>query len=173
MHKTLTAGLTALSLILIPAAPVQAQNNNNDANKIILGLLAAGAIGLAIKNNRSDDKPNVTIRTTPRHQQAHQPQGHAHNQQNAHNNRLTERRQSARRHRAVDPIPGRCFRRVETARGGYQTVYTKRCLDRRYRDAHTLPRQCVVRIGGRNGNRRGYDASCLRDFGYRSDRRWD
>jgi len=144
MHKTLTAGLTALSLILIPAAPVQAQNNNSDTNKIILGLLAAGAIGLAIKNNRSDGKSSVTVQTTPRHQQAH-----------------------------LDPVPGRCFRRVETARGGYQGVFTKRCLDRRYRDASTLPRQCVVRIGGRDGNRRGYDASCLRDFGYRSDRRWN
>jgi len=170
MHKTLTAGLTALSLILIPAAPVQAQNNNSDANKIILGLLAAGAIGLAIKNNRSDGKSSVTVQTTPRHQQAHQPRQGAHNHANTNRD---ERRANTRRHRAVDPVPGRCFRRVETARGGYQGVFTKRCLDRRYRDASTLPRQCVVRIGGRDGNRRGYDASCLRDFGYRSDRRWN
>ena len=49
MRKTLTAGLTALSLILVPAAPVQAEDNKA-LNQAILGLLAAGAIGLAINN---------------------------------------------------------------------------------------------------------------------------
>ena len=158
MHKLLTAGLTALSLILIPAAPVQAQNDNHNAGKILLGILAAGALGLAIQNNHNNGKPRASVRITPRDQRAHQPQRNTHN---------------IRRQQTVDLLPGRCFRRVETGRGGYQGVYPKRCLDRRYRDAHTLPRQCVVRIGGHNGSRRGYEASCLRDFGYRSDRRWN
>lgn len=156
MFKTLTAGLTALSLIIIPAAPVQAQNSNNDLNRAIIGLLAIGAVGLAIKNNQSRSSETRT----------HRPSIQVHKTHRNHNNRV-------RQQRRVDPVPGRCFRRVETSRGGYQGVFTERCLERRYRDANTLPRQCQVRIGGRDGHRRGYDASCLRDFGYRSDRRWN
>lgn len=163
MRNILTAGLTALSLILIPAAPVQAQSDNDALNRAILGLLAAGAIGLAIKNS-SDGKATLTHRNPSDRQPAHR----AHDRQNR-----DQRQQNAGRSRAVDPIPGRCFRRVETARGGYRGVFLNRCLERRYRDVKTLPRRCAVRVGGPDGRARGFDAACLRDFGYRSDRRWN
>jgi len=159
MKKTLTAGLTALSLILVPATPVHADSRQDEINRTIISLLAIGAIGLAIKNN-ADNRSEAKNAATPR-----QSVSPAH-----------DRRQSTtweRRTRHADPLPGRCFRRVETGRGEYQAVYAGRCLERRYRDANTLPRQCAVRMGGADGRRTGYDAGCLRDFGYRSDRRWN
>lgn len=170
MRKTLTAGLTALSLVLIPAAPVHAQQSGDELNRAIIGILALGAVGLALKNSAENrDSAAVAQRddrqSKPSHgreiEQAHGNRGRGHGYGRANN----ERR--------VDLMPGRCFRRVETARGGYQGIYDGRCLDRRYRDANTLPRQCEVRMGGRDGHRKGYDASCLQDFGYRSDRRWN
>lgn len=160
MRKTLTAGLTALSLILVPAAPVQAEDNKA-LNQAILGLLAAGAIGLAINNSRDNDKPTVTIQQTPRHANR--------------NSRAQPRRDrgpQVRHGRHADPLPSRCFRNIELNNGRTQSVFTSRCLDRRYDDANTLPRQCLTRLGGRDGSRHGYEATCLRNLGYRSDRRW-
>ena len=165
MRKTLTAGLTALSFMLIPAAPVHAENNAA-LNQAILGLLAAGAIGLAINKNRRDQSPSVAVEANQRFGDDIDNRRHDH----AHNSNRNDR--DTRRNRHADPLPGRCFRRVELGNGHVQNVFAARCLDRRYNDAATLPRQCLTRIGGRDGNRRGYQARCLRDFGYQSDRRW-
>ena len=165
MRKTLTAGLTALSLILVPAAPAQAEDNTA-LNQAILGLLAVGAIGLAINKSRDTSNSSVTVHQTPRHNsrnderradQAHQPR---------------QQTRQSRHTRRADPLPSRCFRQIELNNGRTQQVFTSRCLDRRYRDATTLPRQCLTRLGGRTGSRQGYEAACLRDLGYRSDRRW-
>lgn len=169
MMKTLTAGLTALSLILVPAAPVHAQTNNTEMQRTILGLLAVGGIALAIKNQQDQERKARSSREN-------RGQSHDRNTRQVHGGQSHGRiqqgwGQSNRRH--VDLVPGRCFRRVELSNGRHQGVFGARCLERRYRDAHTLPRQCQVRIGGRDGSRRGYDAACLRDFGYQSDRRWN
>ena len=178
MYKTLSAGLTALSLILVPAAPVHAQNNQDEVGRAVLGLLAVGGIALALKNHQDQQKQarnqrqahaqepvsrNNTVR------QVHNPQrGNQVTRNLNHKNGLGQQSR-----RQVDLVPGRCFRRVENARGNFQGVFGARCLERRYRDAHTLPRQCQVRVGGSGGSRRGYDAQCLRSFGYRSDRIWN
>lgn len=155
MRKTLTAGLTALSLILIPAAPVHAADNDN-LNRAILGLLAAGAIGLAINESKSNSSSSVQVHRTPRH---------------ADQRRFGTERRTVRQRRHVDPLPSRCFRQVKLGNGRVQNVFTSRCLDRRYNDAAYLPSNCLTRIGGRGGNQRGYEANCLREHGYRSDRR--
>jgi hypothetical protein len=155
MRKTFTAGLTALSLILIPAAPVQAENNDT-LNHAILGLLAAGAIGLAINESKSNKSSSVQVHRTTRH---------------ANQGRFGNERRTVRRRRHVDPLPSRCFRQVKLGNGRIQNVFTSRCLDRRYDDVNYLPRNCQTRIGGRGGNQRGYEANCLREHGYRSDRR--
>ncbi len=181
MYKTLTAGLTALSLILVPAAPVHAQGNQDDVSRTILGLLAVGGIALAMKNHQDQQKAARQQRQTQSQQpvrrndtvrQVHNPH-HQQNRQQVTRGWGNQHNGWGQQSRRVDPIPGRCFRRVETNNGRYQGVFGARCLERRYRDAHTLPRQCQVRVGGENGSRRGYDAGCLRDFGYRSDRIWN
>ena len=170
MRKTLTAGLTALSLALMPAAPVEAQQQTNeDMSRMILGLMALGAAGIAIKSNRDNqDTARDQRRAT---EQVHDDRRHSNGIGKGH--RIGRGNGHVERPRRADLMPGRCFRRVETARGGYQGVFDGNCLDRRYRDANTLPRQCAVRMGGRDGHRQGYDAACLRDFGYQSDRRWN
>lgn len=159
MRKTLTAGLTALSLILVPAAPVQAETNDA-LNRAILGLLAAGAIGLVISNANKTTNKAVTVR------QQHVRDRHADPR------RFSEDQREVRHGRRLDPIPSRCFRQIELGNGRLQQVYTQRCLDRRYDDAAALPRQCLTRLGGHDGTRLGYSAKCLRDRGFRSDQRW-
>lgn len=159
MRKTLTAGLTALSLVLIPAAPVQAETNDG-LNQAILGLLAAGALGLMINQSQKNDTSDMTNHSETRH---------GSRQQTRRENRDERRARNARR---VDPLPSRCFRQIELNNGRVQSVFTKRCLDRRYDDTSALPRQCLTRLGGRDGSRRGYEASCLRERGFRTDQRW-
>lgn len=164
MRKTLTAGLTALSLVLVPAAPVHAETNDA-LNRAILGLLAAGAIGLAINKSQSETR-SIPV------QQDNRRWTHGDNrrtERDQHQHRDNRRAQSQRR---VDPLPSRCFRQIELGNGRVQSVFTERCLDRRYADNASLPRQCLTRLGGRDGSRRGYEASCLRDRGFRSDQRW-
>jgi len=161
MRKTLTAGLTALSLVLIPAAPAQANNSNDSFNRAVIGLLAAGALGLAINKSRDGDGPNVQLRINK-------------GQSDRHRNvqRFGDTNRHARVTRRADPLPSRCFRQIELRNGHVQKAFGARCLDRRYRDVASLPRQCLVRLGGRNGSRFGYEAHCLRDRGFRADRRW-
>jgi len=164
MFKTLTAGLTALSLILVPAAPAYADSRQDEINRTILSLLAVGAISLAIKNHNDTKPSSAAAAPQP---QPEPPVTARPVHKNGHGNAF------GRMNRQPDLLPGRCFRRVETGRGTHQSVYSARCLTRNYRDAHTLPRQCAVRMGGADGSRVGYEARCLGDFGYRSDRRWN
>lgn len=169
MRKTLTAGLTALSLVLVPAAPVQAETNNDALGQAIVGLLAAGVIGLAISNNRDRNASTADVQENVRNEHRADPR-HSDGRRFGEDDR---RDRGVRHHgRRADALPGRCFRQIELRNGRVQQVYTSRCLDRRYRDVATLPRQCLTRLGGRDGSRLGYSASCLRDAGYRSDRRW-
>lgn len=156
MRKTLTAGLTAFSLILGTVAPVQADTNDG-LNKAMLGLLAIGAIGLAVKHNQNDEPQVVEVQHAPRFGEPQQT--HRNNQQ-------------SRNARRADPLPARCFRQIELGNGRTQSVFTERCLDQRYDDNAALPRQCLTNLGGRDGHNQGYVASCLRDRGFRSDQRW-
>ena len=154
MRKTLTAGVTALSLLLATAAPTQAANNDG-LNKAVIGLLAAGAIGLAINQNNTPQVVEVE-----------------------HNRRFGDRDNhrrtvpQSRNTRRADPLPGNCFRRIELGNGRTQSVFTESCLDQRYADNAALPRQCLTNLGGPNGSRQGYEANCLRNRGFRSDQRW-
>ena len=170
MFKTLAAALTAAALVVLPPAPVAAQTQNDELNRTILTLLALGAVGLAMKNSQEQSKesrmvaPPVQVHDNDRAPRRYSnTPDHSNGRGNAWGRAVRE----------VDLIPGRCFRRIETGRGQYQDVYTARCLDRRYRDVSSLPRQCEVNLGGRDGNGRGYDASCLADYGFRSDQRWN
>ena len=172
MRKTLTAGLTALSLIMVPAAPVQAETQNDALGQAIVGLLAAGVIGLAISKSRHNDAPEV---------QVHQPtqSNHGHGSTRTEPRRFGDDTATSPGNgrgnaygRRVDLLPDRCFRQIELRNGRVQNVYASRCLDRRYRDSDRLPQRCLTRLGGRDGSRFGYEASCLRESGYRSDRRW-
>ena len=170
MRKTLTAGLTALSLILVPATPVHADTHNDALGQAIVGLLAAGVIGLAISKNRDRDDDNAQ-RSTVQHNGYQQPR-HAQTQRFGDDDRRTRDVRGLGHGRRADALPGRCFRQIELRNGRVQNVFAARCLERRYRDVDSLPRQCLTRLGGRDGSNLGYDASCLRDRGYRSDRRW-
>lgn len=159
MLKSLIAGVTALSLTLATAVPAQANGvDREDVGKLLLGLAAVAVIGAAIENNNRDND-----RTTRVHDRPHRAP-HVNPPRSNHWSDLSHRNNG----RWV--LPRDCLRRVETRFGDIR-LFGQRCLERNYRHVDSLPRRCAVRVYSNNGPRRGFDPLCLREQGYRSDRR--
>lgn len=155
MFKPIIAGITALSLTI--ASPAQAQNfDRDDAGKLVVGLLAIAALNAAIENRNDDDSDARPVH----HNRNHQAQSQR-------SNRWSNLNQQTNRPRAV---PHSCLQSIET-RFGSQNLFGQRCLERNYNQVDNLPSRCAVRVYTSNGPRRGYDPLCLREQGYRSDRR--
>ena len=145
MFKSVIAGVTALSLTFATAVPAQANGiDRDDAGKVIFGLVALAVLGAAIENNnRRDSQPEVTRDPTPQHPI------NLGNQQR---------------------LPQSCVRRIET-RYGEHRMLLRRCLQRSDIRVRDLPNRCEVRLFTDDGPRNGFDPACLRQAGYRIDRR--
>jgi len=158
MLKPLIAGITALSLTLAAAAPAHANGlDRENVGKLLLGLATVAAIGIAIENNREDDRRTTTV--TP----AQRVNDRTYNWAD-----LNRPRQRGHDRRA--DLPRDCLRDVET-RFGTQRLLGRRCLQRNYAQFDRLPNRCAVRVFSDNGPRNGFDARCLREQGYRINRR--
>jgi hypothetical protein len=62
------------------------------------------------------------------------------------------------------------LRRFETRFGDHR-MFMRRCLQRSDVRVRDLPNRCEVRLFTDNGPRNGFDPACLRQAGYRIDRR--
>ncbi len=140
MKKQMIAAVTAIALTITSAAatPATAQDNGNDALKVLLGAAAIGLlISQANKNKRDDDKARVTRNSRHDHR-------HGKNSQN--NNRR---------------IPAQC---VFSVRG--HEVVSARCLQE-YGIARDVPSRCAFVINTSWGQRTVYGSRCLKDRGYK------
>jgi hypothetical protein len=160
MFKHMIAGITALSLTLATAAPVQANGfDREDVGKLLIGIAALAALNAAIQNNNRNDRADAQTQTAD----------HRSNRANswADLNRPHQRDRDRARNRA---LPRECLRSVET-RFGTQRLFGKRCLERNYARVNRLPNRCAVRVFTTDGPRNGFDPSCLREQGFRATRR--
>lgn len=154
MLKSLIASVTALSLAT--ATPAAAQGlDREDVGKLLIGLAAVAVIGAAIEENRDNRE------STP----AHHNNGWGGIDRNNSWSGIDRNNNNNRR-----VLPHDCLRQVET-RFGTQRMFGRRCLERNYRHANSLPDRCEVRVFAENGPRNGYDPRCLRQQGYTTDRR--
>lgn len=64
-------------------------------------------------------------------------------------------------------LPSECLREV----GRNDRIFTRNCLQRNDVRVNRLPNRCEVRVFTGNRSRNGFDPSCLRQEGYRIDRR--
>lgn len=145
MLKTLTAGITALSLGF--AAPAQAAPQGDDLGKLIAGIAAVALLGAAID---ASSRGNATVTlTNPR-----TPNRNAHRNSNR-----------SGYHAQVGPLPSQCLVNVPTRRGITQ-IYGSRCMSRNFERANRLPEVCSVTLEGARRDRSGYVPDCLRRFGY-------
>ncbi len=154
MLKTLTAGITALSLTLGSAAPSQAQGlSEDDIGKILFGLATLAVIGKIVDERADDNNRNRSVEVTRTHRSINTPQ--------------VQRTHRPRVDRTV--LPRDCLRGYET-RFGTHRMFSARCLRNNYAFADHLPRGCSVRIFTTDGARRGFDPACLRGQGYTARR---
>jgi hypothetical protein len=146
MFKSLIVGVTAVSLTFGAALPAQANGlDRDDAGKIIFGLVALAALGAAIENRNDDDRQSsITQTRSPQRQPTH---GHDHRHQTR--------------------LPSECLREI----GRNAPIFTRNCLQQNDVRVNALPNRCEVRASTGNGSHNGFNPTCLRQEGYRIDRR--
>ena len=140
--KTLTAGFLAISLTLASVAPTPAaaQISNEDALTGLLALLLFGAAVHELRD-RKDDTP------APQQQRP---------------------REQTRDWRV---LPVDCLRTATRRNGNTIRYFGQRCLNNTYTHVNRLPERCHVRFRTATDQRRqGYQARCLRDAGFRTNR---
>ena len=163
MFKPMIAGITALSLTLATATPSYANSlDRDDVGKLLFGLAAVAIVGAAL-DNREQRRDRARERARDRTPEPVQ-RGIDPNRTWADLNREQGQRNARR------ALPQSCLRTVET-RYGAQRLFGQRCLEQNYRHVNRLPDLCEIRVYTNTGPRRGYDPLCLREQGFRSDRR--
>ena len=153
------AGLAALGLTL---APVPAAADSEDVAKVLLGLAAVGLIAKAAKDR--NDRNDRAV------------QWYDGSRNDRHGNRTIEGTilrpndwrsdQSAKKKYKRRALPERCLRIVDTDRRD-RLAYERRCLNRNYKHASSLPRDCQVRVRTNRGVQVVYGARCLARDGWR------
>ncbi|HCP81745.1 MAG TPA: hypothetical protein DIT67_09190 [Octadecabacter sp.] len=141
LKTTFTAGLLATTLALTAVTPNSAAARMSDEE--IAGLLGLLAFGAIIHNRRNND-----VTPTP----APQPQPSV--------------------NRGWRVLPVDCVRNVTRRNGNTIRMFGQRCLNNNYNHPNRLPEACHVRVRNENGQRRqGYRVRCMRDHGFRTNRR--
>ncbi len=90
-----------------------------------------------------------------------------------HNNRnRDEQPQETRPRRDWRVLPSDCLRQAHNRRGERVRFFAQRCLNNSYAHVNRLPQACHIRFRTDVGQRRqGYNPRCLRNAGFRTDRR--
>jgi hypothetical protein len=162
MYRTFIAGITALSVTLTATTPVQAQGiSDEDLGKLLFGLVATAAVVAMIDNHSSGARRESTAAPSPRIVETPRP-------------RLDRPKGwvgEARR----NLLPRQCLRTVHTRRRDVR-IFARGCMSQNYPRIASLPRECIVRARNHNtyGQQRrqqGWDAQCMRDYGYQIARR--
>ena len=148
MFKSFIAGITALLLTVVIAAPAQANGLDEDeTGKILFGLFANGIAADIINNAQNNGAAAPDLRPErPRSWYA------------------------PRETRGAKILPRTCLQSVDTRFGDYR-MFVRRCMQDNYQFTRNLPGACAVRVVSYNGPRNGWDAECLRERGYRASRR--
>lgn len=148
-RKMLIASILAAALALAPAAPAVAEPGGQDYAKILLGLLAAGAIVNALQNERERERQAQRNRNQPTAWVRDRHHG-----------------QNRGRGQGRFVLPARCEFEVRT-RSGWTDVLGKTCLDNAGVRVSRLPNECAFEVRTERGRRTVYGERCLRDYGYR------
>jgi len=157
MFKTVTAGLTALSLAL--SVPTTAQAGNDDIAKALAGLAMIAIVGAAL----SDNNGRANVQVTP-------TQSYSNRRQDVRDQDHHRRDDWGHGSRRAAPLPEVCS--VELNRHGEtRDVFNSRCLRRTYANYDVLPSDCQTTYRQNGHARNGLDASCLRQYGFRTERR--
>ena len=149
MHKKFIALIVATAVTITGISASQARAA--DAGDILGGLAAIAIIGAAINHyNKDDRRDHVTHNYN-----------HIYNQPKAKPRHV----RPLPKHVARYNLPRRCLRHYDSF--PQRPLLAPKCLDRHYKHANSLPRQCKVGFWNGNKVRRAYEPACLRQKGYR------
>lgn len=153
--KLALVGATSLSLAFTPVT-ASAGSNGEDLAKALAGLAVLGIVAKAIDDRKDRRKRRRAAK--PNHGSIEQQplpkiiDGEI-------------RRPGDRLSYKDHPLPDRCLRVVDTAKGA-QEVYAGQCLNRRYAYAHKLPQHCERLVRTYDGLRTVYASRCLASKGW-------
>ena len=157
MYRKFIATISAAAIALTALGSAPAYADDRDAARALAAILGIAVVG-AIIHDRNKDKKRKVHQHAPVYKK-HVQKKHVHKP-----HRLQPRPLPQRVNRKL--LPQRCFRSVQTYQGTFR-MFGQRCLNRHYSFANSLPNRCRYVFPTPNGNRKGYDARCLRDAGYR------
>lgn len=157
MYRKFIATVSAAAIALTALGSAPARADDRDAARALAAILGIAVVG-AIIHDRNKDKKRKVHREAPVYKK-HVQKKHVHKP-----HRIQPRPLPQRANRKL--LPQRCFRSVQTYQGNYR-MFGQRCLNKHYRHVNSLPNRCRYVFPTQNGTRRGYDARCLRDAGYR------
>lgn len=166
MYRKFIATVAAASIALTAIGAVPAAAENFKAERALAAILGLAVVGAIVHENRKDKKHKpAQVHVTPK-QKGHGHLGHKH---------VGQGYNPPVYHPAPRPMPNRvnrkllpqqCLRSMQS-RDGRVRYFGQRCLNRNFEFAHRLPQVCNYTFRTHKGTRRGYEARCLRDWGYR------
>ena len=144
MSRKFIATIIAASIAVTGFSAAPARADGDDLARFLVGATALVIIGSAINDSRRDR----------RHRDVYVGRDHR-----------DWRPERPRRHRRA-ALPSTCLRVLNTDNGRVRMM-ARRCLERNYRQASSLPNSCKIRVRADRKIRKGYKMRCLRDHGYR------
>jgi hypothetical protein len=167
MYRRFIATIAAASIALSTVgAPAYA--GNRDTTRALAAILGLAVVGKIIHDNNKDKKQaqQHQRRDSDTHRPAHKPPRYTQKQHQPQYNQHKPQARPLPRNVDNKLLPGNCFNSYKTRQGRVQ-MFGSHCLNNSYHFANRLPRQCLSVFSTPRGNRRGYEARCLRDRGYR------
>ncbi len=168
MYRRFIAFVAAASIAITAFSALPARAGDKEVAKALAAVLGVAVVGKIIHDNRKDRlrKRRVVTRSHPT------PVYTAPRRQTQPRARQVRKTPQIKPRPLPDLVrnekllPGKCFRSYD---GQRETVrmFERTCLDTNFRHTRLLPQQCKVQVNTENGSRFGYQATCLRDAGYK------
>lgn len=185
MHRKFIALVAATSIAITALGALPAAAGERDTARAIAAIVGLAVIGKVIHDRNKKKKERRVHTYQPETPVYEYDSRHRHGQANhKHRHGDTYHRHSGKAHRPpryepphVQPrplprkanrklLPKSCFRNFDTSRGSVQ-MFSRRCLKKNYAYVPSLPSRCEYIFSTTKGDRRGYEARCMRDAGYR------
>jgi hypothetical protein len=169
MSRKFISAVLAASITVTGLSVQTADAGNRDLERFLVGATALLIIGAAINDSNKSQRQAAPV-DEPRYHGKNRHKGHK-NKNHANNDYYVQPRPLPK-HVSRKLLPARCERTAWTRQGHIQ-VLAANCLNRNYRDAASMPRQCGgnFKFGNKNrGRRLAYTKQCLVNFGYRIGR---
>lgn len=173
MYRRFIGTIAAAAIAITAIGAVPAHADNRDALRVLAAIAGIAIVGKIIHDERKKKKARhepAPVRRDPIYRAPNYAPRHSHFPPHRyipphrHGDYLEPR--PLPRHVDRKLLPQQCFRTYDT-RHGRVALFEQTCLQRNFRFADRLPRQCQQVFGPRRDLMTGYDARCLRDAGYR------